>query len=257
MARNSLGREVPGRLARQAVRPLPATPGPGCRRWTGRRGRWCGGTRARARCCRRCAPRSRSRGLRDGMTIATHHHLRNGDLLLNLIVQELDAMGFRDIAHRLELGPPGARRDDPVRSARASSRGCETGVNGLIGELATQGRARLPDRRALPRRPRAVAGDRRGAGGRRLHRRAVLRRDGQPERRAAGRRPAAASATRSPTRATPGRWWPSPTTWCPTRRRRSASRRATSTTSSRSTRSATRRRSSPPRPGSPATRPGC
>src|SRR5512143_1787904 len=36
-------------------------------------------------------------GLRSGMTIATHHHLRNGDRLLNLIVRELDALGLRDI----------------------------------------------------------------------------------------------------------------------------------------------------------------
>lgn len=36
-------------------------------------------------------------GLRDGMTISFHHHLRNGDYVLNLVLDELARMGFRDI----------------------------------------------------------------------------------------------------------------------------------------------------------------
>ena len=36
-------------------------------------------------------------GLKDGMTISTHHHLRNGDRLLNDLVKEIDALGLRDI----------------------------------------------------------------------------------------------------------------------------------------------------------------
>jgi len=36
-------------------------------------------------------------GLRDGMTIATHHHLRNGDFLLNHVVRCIENMGLRDI----------------------------------------------------------------------------------------------------------------------------------------------------------------
>ena len=35
-------------------------------------------------------------GLKDGMTISTHHSLRNGDYLLNDLVKEIDALGNRD-----------------------------------------------------------------------------------------------------------------------------------------------------------------
>ena len=97
MARNSLGREIPDTWHGKRYDPY-RTPGlPHADDGPRRRGRWCGGTRATASSCPRCGRPSSSAGLRDGMTIATHHHLRNGDLLLNLIVRELDAMGLRDI----------------------------------------------------------------------------------------------------------------------------------------------------------------
>ena len=62
------------------------------------------------------------------MTIATHHHLRNGDRLLNLLVAEIDAMGLRDItiasssvhpvhAEIIPLHPQGRRH----RAARPAS----------------------------------------------------------------------------------------------------------------------------------------
>ena len=36
-------------------------------------------------------------GLTDGMTVSFHHHLRNGDYVLNLVLAEIAAMGFKDI----------------------------------------------------------------------------------------------------------------------------------------------------------------
>ena len=36
-------------------------------------------------------------GLRDGMTVSFHHHLRNGDKVLNTVMAEISDMGFRDI----------------------------------------------------------------------------------------------------------------------------------------------------------------
>jgi len=36
-------------------------------------------------------------GLKDGMTISFHHHLRNGDRTVNLVMKEIAAMGFKDI----------------------------------------------------------------------------------------------------------------------------------------------------------------
>lgn len=36
-------------------------------------------------------------GLKDGMTISFHHHLRNGDYVLNLVLAEIAGMGIRDL----------------------------------------------------------------------------------------------------------------------------------------------------------------
>lgn len=36
-------------------------------------------------------------GLRDGMTVSFHHHLRNGDFVLNMVMQEIAELGIRDI----------------------------------------------------------------------------------------------------------------------------------------------------------------
>ena len=36
-------------------------------------------------------------GIKDGMTISFHHHLRDGDFVINLVCAELEAMGIRDI----------------------------------------------------------------------------------------------------------------------------------------------------------------
>jgi len=39
----------------------------------------------------------RACGLRDGMTISFHHHLRSGDYVLNMVVDEIAKMGIRDL----------------------------------------------------------------------------------------------------------------------------------------------------------------
>lgn len=36
-------------------------------------------------------------GLRDGMTISFHHHFRNGDFVINMVLDELQRMGFKDL----------------------------------------------------------------------------------------------------------------------------------------------------------------
>ena len=36
-------------------------------------------------------------GLKDGMTVSFHHHLRNGDFVLNMVMEEIAAQGFKDI----------------------------------------------------------------------------------------------------------------------------------------------------------------
>ena len=36
-------------------------------------------------------------GVKDGMTVSFHHHLRNGDFVLNMVMQELADAGIRDL----------------------------------------------------------------------------------------------------------------------------------------------------------------
>lgn len=36
-------------------------------------------------------------GLRDGMTISFHHHLRNGDMVMNMVMKEIAQLGIKDI----------------------------------------------------------------------------------------------------------------------------------------------------------------
>ncbi len=36
-------------------------------------------------------------GLRDGMTISFHHHLRNGDYVLNMVMEQIAALGYKDL----------------------------------------------------------------------------------------------------------------------------------------------------------------
>ena len=36
-------------------------------------------------------------GLKDGMTVSFHHHLRNGDFVLNMVMDEIASFGIRDL----------------------------------------------------------------------------------------------------------------------------------------------------------------
>ncbi|MDU5343601.1 MAG: citrate lyase subunit alpha, partial [Prevotella bivia] len=39
----------------------------------------------------------RKSGLKDGMTISFHHHIRAGDKVVNMVVDKLAEMGFKDL----------------------------------------------------------------------------------------------------------------------------------------------------------------
>ncbi len=82
-------------------------------------------------------------GLKDGMTIATHHHLRNGDALLGLVVREIDALGIRDIRiASSSIHPVHAELIPYVEKGVISAFEC--GVNGPIGEQASKGELSCP-----------------------------------------------------------------------------------------------------------------
>lgn len=82
-------------------------------------------------------------GLKDGMTISTHHSLRNGDQLLNDLIREIDALGIRNITiaassvHIVhsELIPY-------IRKGVITKLEC--GVNGPIGEMISKGELDCP-----------------------------------------------------------------------------------------------------------------
>jgi citrate lyase subunit alpha/citrate CoA-transferase len=142
MARNSLGREVPERWRGRVYQPYldPWTRMPERLRATRPLARTRPGDS-------KVLPSLRSAietaGLRDGMTISTHHHLRNGDLLLNQLVREMDQMGLRDIGIASTSVHPVHSEMIPYIRKGVVTR-CETGVNGLIGELASKGEIDFP-----------------------------------------------------------------------------------------------------------------
>ena len=74
-------------------------------------------------------------GLSDGMTLSFHHHFRNGDHLVNLVMDEVASMGIRDIT----IAPSSLQNihDHLIPYIRE---GIITGVqtSGLRGELARQ-----------------------------------------------------------------------------------------------------------------------
>lgn len=82
-------------------------------------------------------------GLKDGMTISTHHSLRNGDQLLNRVVREIDELGIRDIKiASSSVHPVHAEIIPFIRKGVIT--GLECGVNGLIGELISRGELVCP-----------------------------------------------------------------------------------------------------------------
>lgn len=82
-------------------------------------------------------------GLKDGMTISTHHSLRNGDRLLNDLIREIDALGIRDI--RIASSSVHIVHAELIPYIRKGViTGLECGVNGPIGELISKGELDCP-----------------------------------------------------------------------------------------------------------------
>jgi len=82
-------------------------------------------------------------GLKDGMTISTHHSLRNGDFVLNMVVNAIAELGLKGIwIASSSVHPVHAELIPHIRSGVIA--GFECGVNGLIGELASKGELSCP-----------------------------------------------------------------------------------------------------------------
>lgn len=142
MVRNSLGRMIPATFNGQQLTPYqdPFSHLPQGEHATRTLRRFNPGQEKLLRSLRAAVEAAE---LKDGMCIATHHHLRNGDLLLNSVVRELDALGLRGIRiASSSIHPVHAELIPYIEKGVIS--GFECGVNGLIGESVSRGDLHCP-----------------------------------------------------------------------------------------------------------------
>jgi citrate lyase subunit alpha / citrate CoA-transferase len=142
MARNGVGREIPERWDGKQLVPYrdPYSRAPDGERATRALRRVNPGDRKLLGSLEEAIERA---DLRDGMSIATHHHLRNGDEVLNQVVRVLQKLGLRDMTiASSSVHPVHAEILDAIRDGTVTR--IECGVNGLIGELASKGELRCP-----------------------------------------------------------------------------------------------------------------
>jgi citrate lyase subunit alpha/citrate CoA-transferase len=142
MARNGVGREIPETLNGKRLVPYrdPYSRRPAVDRATRAVRRVNPGDSKLVPTLQEAIERA---GLRDGMTIATHHHLRNGDEVLNHVVRAVENLGIRDLAiASSSIHPVHAEIIDAIRGGVVTRLEC--GVNGIIGELASKGDLDIP-----------------------------------------------------------------------------------------------------------------
>ncbi len=83
-------------------------------------------------------------GLKDGMTISFHHHFRNGDHIVNMVLDKLAEMGFRDLtlaaSSLTTVHEPLIRhiRDGVIRRIETS------GLRGPLAEAVSRGLMEVP-----------------------------------------------------------------------------------------------------------------
>jgi citrate lyase subunit alpha/citrate CoA-transferase len=142
MARNGVGREVPERWRGKRLVPYrdPYALRPDGDRASRSLKRVNPGDRKVVATLQEAIERA---GPRDGMTISTHHHLRNGDDVLNHVVRVIENLGIRDVTiASSSIHPVHAEIIDAIRGGTITRLEC--GVNGLIGELASRGEVDCP-----------------------------------------------------------------------------------------------------------------
>ncbi len=80
-------------------------------------------------------------GLRDGMTISTHHHLRNGDLIANMIFDTVHEMGVEDTMWFPSASFP-AHAHNIQHMDNGTIHHIEGSMNGPLGRYCSEGRMR-------------------------------------------------------------------------------------------------------------------
>ena len=83
-------------------------------------------------------------GLKDGMTISFHHHFRDGDYVVNMVMKEIVALGIKDIT--IAASSLGTAHD-PVADyiEQGIVTGLQTsGIRGRMGEVVSGGKLKTP-----------------------------------------------------------------------------------------------------------------
>ncbi|MEG2017587.1 MAG: citrate lyase subunit alpha, partial [Clostridium sp.] len=83
-------------------------------------------------------------GLKDGMTISFHHHFRDGDYVVNMVVETISEMGIKDIT--ICASSLGDAHNPIVKHIENGViTGIQTsGVRGRIGETISHGKLKNP-----------------------------------------------------------------------------------------------------------------
>ena len=79
-------------------------------------------------------------GIKDGMTISFHHHFREGDYVVNMVMEEIHKMGIKDIT--ISASSLGKANDPIVPYIEDGTITCihSSGVRGKIGEAISNGK---------------------------------------------------------------------------------------------------------------------
>ena len=96
-------------------------------------------------------------GAHDGMTLGFHHHFRNGDLIVNMVMHEVHKMGIKDVT--ICASSLGQAHDEivPYIEDGTITNSQSSGVRGKIGEAISQGKLKgLTTMRSHGGRVRAI-----------------------------------------------------------------------------------------------------
>ncbi len=77
-------------------------------------------------------------GLKDGMTVSFHHHLRNGDYVINTVMQKIQSMGFKKIRVLPSALFPAQAPLIPLLKD-GTIRGINGSMNGPLGAFTSEG----------------------------------------------------------------------------------------------------------------------
>lgn len=83
-------------------------------------------------------------GLKSGMTVSFHHHFRDGDYIVNMVMREVEAMGIRDIT--IAASSVGTAHDPVAKMIEDGVvTGLQTsGIRGRMGEVVSHGKLKTP-----------------------------------------------------------------------------------------------------------------